>query len=486
VTGASAAAAYFLLRTFWRPAVLAIALSLLTFRPGASNEAEAVIERIYTLPFLDTYIITCPFGCYGGHEGTDYQLGDPDAPGEAVVAAASGAAGLFEQFPIGAGYAIFIDHGNGHKTRYMHFSSRTVTDGEVVRRGALIGHEGNSGTSAYHLHFETRHNATEGDCCSGTAVDPYYSGTYMWILDPPQPCTAGGPWSNWENLGGTLNSGPGVSSWDCGRLDVFALGTDDKLRHKWYTSPTVGGSGWSEGLWENLGAPEGRVLNSDPGAVSWSYGRVDVFARASSGDALWHRWFVRGHGWYNWEKIGGVLNSGPGVSSWEPGRLDVFALGTDDKLRHKWYVQGQGWSGGLWENLGAPSGLTLTSDPGVVSWGYGRIDVFARASDNALWHRWYMRGQGWSNWGKVGGVLNSGPGVSSWAEGRLDVFALGTDDKLRHKWYVSGQGWSQGLWQNLGPDGLTLNSDPDAVSWGYRRIDVFVRGSDNALRHRWY
>ncbi len=190
-------------------------------------------------------------------------------------------------------------------------------------------------------------------------------------------------WSGWENLGGVLNSGPDVSSWAEGRLDVFALDTDNKLRHKWYARRR----GWSG--WENLGAPKGLTLDSDPSAVSWGEGRIDVFARASD-SRLWHRWFVRGQGWSGWENLRGVLNSGPDVSSWAKGRLDVFALGTDDKLRHKWYIRGQGWfPQGLWENLVAPSGLTLTSDPGAVSWGDGRIDVFGRASDGGLWHKWY-------------------------------------------------------------------------------------------------
>jgi serine protease len=252
-------------------------------------------------------------------------------------------------------------------------------------------------------------------------------------------------WSGWEELGGTLNSGPAVSSWTEGRLDVFALGTDDKLRHKWY----IRGKGWLPGgLWENLGAPSGLTLTSDIGAVSWGDRRIDVFARASD-NALWHKYYARGRGWSGWEYLGGVLNSGPAVSSWAVGRLDVFALGTDDKLRHKWYVRGQGWlPKGLWENLGAPSGLTLASDPGVVSWDDGRIDVFARASDNALWHRWYVRGQGWSGWEKFAGTFNSSPAVSSWVEGRLDVFALGTDYNLRHKWYARGQGWQpKGTWE---------------------------------------
>ena len=226
-------------------------------------------------------------------------------------------------------------------------------------------------------------------------------------------------------------------------------------------------------------------LTSDSSAVSWGDGRIDVFARGS-GDRLWHRWYIRGQGWSVWETLGGVLNSGPGVSSWAEGRLDVFALGTDNKLKHKWYIRGQGWfPNGPWENLGAPPGLSLTSDPSAVSWGDGRVDVFARASDDGLWHRWYIRGQGWSGWEPLGGVLNSGPDVSSWGEGRLDVLVRGADNRLHHKWYIRGRGWSG--WERLGaPSGLSLTSDPGAVSWGDGRIDVFARASDDGLWHRWY
>ena len=52
-------------------------------------------------------------------------------------------------------------------------------------------------------------------------------------------------WLGWEKLGGTLTSGPAVSSWASGRLDTFVRGTNSALWHKWYQG------GWSG--WENLG-----------------------------------------------------------------------------------------------------------------------------------------------------------------------------------------------------------------------------------------
>ena len=36
----------------------------------------------------------------------------------------------------------------------------------------------------------------------------------------------------------------------------------------------------------------------------------------------------------------------------------------------------------------------------------GRLEVFARGTDNALWHKWQTApNSGWSGWGTLGGVL---------------------------------------------------------------------------------
>ena len=86
-------------------------------------------------------------------------------------------------------------------------------------------------------------------------------------------------WHSWESLGGTLTSGPTVSSWAPGRLDVFALGTNSAVWHKWFDA-----TGWHS--WESLGGN----FRSDPAAVSWSNNRIDVFAIGID-SALWHKWF---------------------------------------------------------------------------------------------------------------------------------------------------------------------------------------------------
>src|ERR1700680_4012568 len=61
----------------------------------------------------------------------------------------------------------------------------------------------------------------------------------------------------------------------------------------------------------------------------------------------------------------------------------------------------------------------------------------------------------WSAWESLGGVIFSGPAVASWASGRLDCFAKGTDNALWHKWY-------DGSWHNWESLGGTIDDNPAA------------------------
>jgi hypothetical protein len=75
--------------------------------------------------------------------------------------------------------------------------------------------------------------------------------------------------------------------------------------------------------------------------------------------------------------------------------------------------------------------------------------------------------------------LTSGPAAASWAEDRLDVFVKGTDNAVWHLWW-------DGAWNGWESLGGTINHTPAAVSWGRDRIDVFGCGTDNHTWHRWY
>jgi len=87
-----------------------------------------------------------------------------------------------------------------------------------------------------------------------------------------------------------------------------------------------------------------------------------------------------------------------------------------------------------------------------------------------------------SGWEPLGGVSAGAPSVTTWGPGRLDVFVRGSDNKLWHKWYAGG--WSG--WEGLGSPPRGLGSDPVAVAWGPGRLDVFAAGVDGQLWHIWY
>ena len=92
------------------------------------------------------------------------------------------------------------------------------------------------------------------------------------------------------------------------------------------------------------------------------------------------------------------------------------------------------------------SPLTLVSPPTSISWGPGRIDIFAKGSDGGLWQKWYSDGS-WKSWARVT-QSHATPSISSWSSGRLDIFETGAAGDLRHNWYSHGSGW--GSWESLG------------------------------------
>ncbi|HVM14572.1 MAG TPA: peptidoglycan DD-metalloendopeptidase family protein [Egibacteraceae bacterium] len=94
------------------------------------------------------------------HAGIDI----PAPTGQPIFAAADG---VVSSAGVRGGYGnvVVIDHGEGLSTVYAHQSRMTVSTGEDVDAGDVIGHVGSTGWSTGpHLHFEVR--------LGGTPVDP--------------------------------------------------------------------------------------------------------------------------------------------------------------------------------------------------------------------------------------------------------------------------------------------------------------------------
>ncbi|MEM9084881.1 MAG: M23 family metallopeptidase [Pseudomonadota bacterium] len=94
------------------------------------------------------------------HNGID--LGAPT--GTPVYATADGAVSRADRSRT-YGLVVYLDHGGDLETRYAHLSKLLVADGQIVRKGDLIGHVGSTGrSSGPHLHYEVR--------VDGVAVNP--------------------------------------------------------------------------------------------------------------------------------------------------------------------------------------------------------------------------------------------------------------------------------------------------------------------------
>lgn len=84
------------------------------------------------------------------HRGTDYAA----KTGTPVLAAGSGKVtrATYDKYN---GHHVFIQHGNGIETKYIHFSKRAVKKGQRVKQGQVIGYVGSTGLAAGpHLHYE--------------------------------------------------------------------------------------------------------------------------------------------------------------------------------------------------------------------------------------------------------------------------------------------------------------------------------------------
>jgi murein DD-endopeptidase MepM/ murein hydrolase activator NlpD len=96
----------------------------------------------------------------GFHTGTDIAA----AEGTPVAAAAAGIVRLAELLPL-SGNAVFVDHGIGVVTSYLHLSQIDARVGQRVARGEIIGRVGSTGLSTGpHLHWGLRVN--------GVRIDP--------------------------------------------------------------------------------------------------------------------------------------------------------------------------------------------------------------------------------------------------------------------------------------------------------------------------
>lgn len=233
---------------------------------------------------------------------------------------------------------------------------------------------------------------------------------------------------NWElmngnHLGSQFNQlapqqGPsdGLASKPCAVYDydsnsVLLIGRAEEDGTLVYRDETRG--------WQKI---DNTILRSDPAAISWKNGRIDVFFRNEE-NSLGH---IARHDeqWSTMESLGGVLSSGPAAtkiltqaSRNDEHRIDVFVRGGNQTVYQKTLrcstssdesppvSLSTDWSDTGWKSIGGIS----TSDPSavVIEGNHRRsaqIVTFVRGLDGNLWHRTCQLDENtepWSPWERV-------------------------------------------------------------------------------------
>ena len=132
-------------------------------------------ENVYYMPFLDAahggynYSVTQDF--HSGHRGIDFGVwyGDPIVAVKSGKVIAAYDEGYFSTDNILWTYGTYVvvEHADGMRSYYAHLKSRTVSVGDTVSGGQIIGYSGNTGRTnpeptaakpyaGTHLHFEIR------------------------------------------------------------------------------------------------------------------------------------------------------------------------------------------------------------------------------------------------------------------------------------------------------------------------------------------
>ena len=112
----------------------------------------------------------------------------------------------------------------------------------------------------------------------------------------------------------------------------------------------------------------GRSLHRSARSRGVGSNRLDVFVIGTD-RALYHKWWNGSAGrpsLTGYERLGGVCMSAPRAVAWGPNRLDIFVVGTDGALYHKWW-NGSAWGPSLtgFERMG---GVCIGA-PEAVAWG---------------------------------------------------------------------------------------------------------------------
>ena len=264
-----------------------------------------------------------------------------------------------------------------------------------------------------------------------------------------------------------------------GHIDVFTVGTDNRVYSSWWNAS----GGWAP--WFAIG-----TLRCRPGSTVTALARysdhIDLFTTAADGKVM-STWWDSRSGWADWFHLqGGFAAAGATVTAVAryPHHLDVFTVGTDNRVHSVWWDERSGWSG--WFPVGtqrARSDATVT----VVARHRDQLDLFTTAPDGKIVSTWWNVNGGWGTWFQVrGGVASAGSSVTAIARysGQLDLFTIGTDRRVYSTWWSEDSGWA--AWFVVSGGVGQAGGHVAAISRFAEHIDLFTVGSDGKVWSTWW
>ena len=301
-------------------------------------------------------------------------------------------------------------------------------------------------------------------------------------------------WTGWAPLAPnhTFTGDPVLGQEHDGRLLIVALGADGALWENEQILPAKGTptpTNATDQRWTGW-----QVLQKDqhftgtPAIARNANGTVEIVALGSD-KTIWHDVQTHADGaWAGWQQLADAndhhtFTSPPSVAQNSDGRLEVFARSSDNNL---WVNFQQApntqWFG--WLPLQAKAPTTFQGTPASIRNVDGRLEVFVRGADNNLWHNVQKtEGGTWADWAPIttNFTFAGDPAVGQDTDGRLEVLARGTDNNMWLNFQVGpGNAWFG--WQHL-QDGFSFVGTPGITRNADGRLVAYALDKDGGL---WY
>lgn len=282
-------------------------------------------------------------------------------------------------------------------------------------------------------------------------------------------------WTEGEGFGDVAYTQLSTLAWNDGRVEVFALGPDKAIWHRYWDPAT---NFWS--AWVSLGGN----FASGAAPILWTDEHAEIFATDVHGRP-WHNWSGIGtyaSGWHGWEKMDGELSSRPMPVRWSDGHFDVFARGGDERL-HKATLLND--AGGVWTPFKAVSpGTTFDGEPSVAMNPAGAgtpegPEVFVRGKDGKVLHLWFNGGGENEGYHAFEPLLDqttsSDPFVWRRDDDTLEVFTITPDGDLKYSRRDGNKIW--GEWKAIAGDFSPCAIDIDVSNGTYVTSCSFAPGA---------